>query len=138
MDKIKTVGAIAGTIGVCAGLDQLSYGGLLAEHSVQPSVAAIDAQAQTTQAKALAMLASEGIPAEAHTYPTTQVEMVLLDTNSFVGIGTYLPMEYQGAQPEYQGAMAFRPYGVSGIANGVPKCLIIDGNPKTEPLVRGC
>lgn len=107
----------------------------LAEDNTSDQV--LNEQAKATQRKALSMLEEEGIIGEAHTYPTTQDEIVFIDTNSFVGQGTYLPMPYEGTQAEYQGVMAFRPYGVSGIANG-RNCLIVDGNPKTEPLVRGC
>ena len=63
---------------------------------------AIESQEKITQTKALKMLESESISGEAHTYPSTGDEVVFLDTNSFVGQGTYLPMEYEGDQSEYK------------------------------------
>ena len=99
----------------------------------------IDAQAKATQTKALAMLEAEGIPAKAETYPTTGDFVVFLPTNNaFVNQGTYLPKEYKGDRPEYQGVMALRHYGVSGIAHNDSRCLIVDGDPKTEPTLAGC
>ncbi|MBI4127089.1 hypothetical protein HY463_00095 [Candidatus Peregrinibacteria bacterium] len=95
---------------------------------------------ESTRSKALAMLKTEGLSAEPEDYPTTGDKVILLGNNPYVGDGTYLPKEYIGTQAEYQGVMVLRPYGLSAMANFDlgNNCLIIDGDPKTEPLVRYC
>ena len=137
--------------GSLVALNGCSNGGELADHNRPPKVpsqAVRDLEESTeqflslsrgiTQRKAVAMLKAEGLTAEAENYPTTDAQVVFLGPNPFVGQGTYLPMEYQGNQTEYKDVMALRPYGVSAIANNDSNCLIVDGDPKTEPLLRGC